>query len=378
MTSADSKSKMPQDESRCSFLAMRAIRIVFGGAARPECDARRMLLVRRRNEPLWLVDLRAAVAADRIWDSWIPYSRKARVAWILLRWAMKLRVARIVPGVSLIQIPATGFGPWLAGIPELANSASVVLIGKPSVTRKLTVFLANELGEVAAVAKLPLEPGAIESIRNEEQALRKLSGIVPGIPAVLRPSFPPGVCVTSWVEGKYVGRRLTNEHLTLLFRFPRTGRAISIEHALGALKESLKPEDRAIADQIPAARSWRGELPSVWEHGDFTPWNLKRRADGVLIPLDWEYSSPEGLPLLDLFHFYYRQEYLFRDIGNVREAMDENLLVQQYCRAFELDRETQRFLGVYYLLRSLRYEIPPLSPEDTYEAFVVGQLSSFL
>ena len=379
MIPVDSNSKMARTGSRCGSPAMRAISaVLFGGAPRPDCGVRRMLLVQRRNEPQWLVDLRAAAAAVRIWDSWTPYSRKARLAWLLLRWALKLRVARFVPGVALIQIPATGFGPWLADIPELQNAAPVVFIGKPSVTRKLTVFLADERGGIAAVAKLPLVPGAVESIRNEEQALRKLSGLVPGIPAALRPSFLPGVCVESWVEGKSVARRLTGEHLSLLLQLPRTGRAISMRRALDALKESPKPESRAIMDRIPVSGCWCGELQSVWEHGDFTPWNLKRSTGGVLILLDWEYSSPVGLPLLDLLHFFYRQQYLFRDMGNVRKAMDGNLLVQQYCRAFALDRETQKSLAVYYLLQSLRYEIPPLSPEDTYEAFVMEQLSSLL
>lgn len=378
MTSADSNSEAPQDVTGCSFLEMRVIRTVFAGGPRPECGVRIMLLVKRRNEPQWLVDLRATTAAKRIWASWIPYSRKARVAWFLLRWALKLRVARFVPGVSVIQVPAAEFGPWLANIPELANAAPVVFIGKPSVTRKLTVFLANDRGGIAAVAKLPIEPEAIDSIRNEEQALRELSGVVPGIPTVLRTSIPPGVCVEAWVEGKSVGRRLTSEHVTLLLQFPRTGRGISLERSLDALKDDLKSENRSIADRIPSFGTRSGELPSLWEHGDFVPWNLKRSADGVLIPFDWEYSSPEGLPLLDLLHFFYRQEYLFRDMGNVPRAMRQNSFVQQYCHAFELDREIQKRLGFYYLLRSLRYEIPPISPEDTYEGFVIEQLSTLL
>ncbi len=283
-----------------------------------------------------------------------------------------------MPGVTLIQIPAAGFGSWSADIPELADAAPVVFIGKPSVTQKLTVFLAQKSGKIGAVAKLALVPDAAESIRNEEQALRNLHSIISGIPAVLRSSFPPGVCIESWVEGRGIARNFTREHLFLLFQLPRTGRTISMQRALGALKESLISEDRQIADQFSATEEWRGELPSVWEHGDFAPWNLKLSADKVLIPLDWEYSSPEGLPLLDLLHFFYRQEYLFRDIGSVRKALDENVLVQQYCRAFQLDCEMQRRLGIYYLLRSLRYKIPPLSPKDTYNAFVIDQLSHYL
>ena len=278
----------------------------------------------------------------------------------------------------MIQIPAAGFGPWSASIPELANAAPVVFIGKPSITEKLTVFLADERGGIAAVAKLALVPGAVASIRNAEQALKALNGAIPGIPAVIRPSFQPGACIESWVEGKSVGRELTNEHLSLLLQLPRTGHTICMQSALTALKESLTPETRRKVDRFVATENWSGELPCVWEHGDFVPWNLKRAPDGALIPVDWEYSSQQGLPLMDLLHFFYRQEYLFRDIKNVHKVMERNSLVQQYCCTFELGRAMQRRLEIYYLLRSLRYNLPPLSPRETYDIFVIERLSGLV
>jgi aminoglycoside phosphotransferase (APT) family kinase protein len=56
------------------------------------------------------------------------------------------------------------------------------------------------------------------------------------------------------------------------------------------------------------AVEFRGDLPVVWEHGDYTVWNLFRRAGTSSDPadsvgvLDWEGAGP-GLPYVDLFRF---------------------------------------------------------------------------
>ena len=38
-------------------------------------------------------------------------------------------------------------------------------------------------------------------------------------------------------------------------------------------------------------------------HGDFSPWNLKIGADGRIRAVDWEQSTTNELPYLDLHHF---------------------------------------------------------------------------
>jgi aminoglycoside phosphotransferase (APT) family kinase protein len=52
-------------------------------------------------------------------------------------------------------------------------------------------------------------------------------------------------------------------------------------------------------------------LPACWEHGDFTPWNIRRLPDGRCALLDWENARRRSLPLLDAFHFLHMQDFLF-------------------------------------------------------------------
>ena len=53
------------------------------------------------------------------------------------------------------------------------------------------------------------------------------------------------------------------------------------------------------------------DLPAVWTHGDFAPWNLRRVDSEKIAVIDWEDASPDGPPLYDLVHFYLIQDFLF-------------------------------------------------------------------
>ena len=352
----------------------RVLRAAYSNEPCSGREIQKLLAVGRKGEVRWLVDLRAKRATDSVWKSWIPYSKKARIAWAALRWSLKLGIIRFMPGVFFIKVPSGRFGKWAEDAPELKEHAPVIFIGKPSSTEKLTVFLGDKRGRIAAVAKLALTEKAVDSIGNEANVLRQLQGVVPGIPRLISSRVRTGICVEEWVEGKSIGRRLTKKHLWLLFTLPRTGGKARLEDKFQLLIQSLTPEHRRIAEGSAVDAGCSGELPTVWEHGDFTPWNLKRTSAGDLILFDWEYASPNGLPLLDLLHFFYRQEYLFRDAGDVIRKFKENEFVREYCRVFQLSHKVQEELAVYYLLRSLLYQIPSLSPSETYESFVTRQL----
>ena len=69
-------------------------------------------------------------------------------------------------------------------------------------------------------------------------------------------------------------------------------------------------ENKNVATAIDELRD-DSPLPACWEHGDFTPWNIKRLADGGCALLDWEDAQRRGLPLQDAYHFLHMQDWLF-------------------------------------------------------------------
>src|SRR5437763_12518724 len=63
-----------------------------------------------------------------------------------------------------------------------------------------------------------------------------------------------------------------------------------------------------------AARELLGQrLPVVWEHGDFTIWNIFRDGDRIRV-LDWEHSCA-GLPLVDLIRLTTHWHEAVRDLS---------------------------------------------------------------
>jgi hypothetical protein len=58
----------------------------------------------------------------------------------------------------------------------------------------------------------------------------------------------------------------------------------------------------------------------VYEHGDFTPWNIVRVGEEY-IPFDFEYFVEDGLEYFDTIKYYYQ-------IGKLLEAKDGEELVE--------------------------------------------------
>jgi len=112
-----------------------------------------------------------------------------------------------------------------------------------------------------------------------------------------------------------------------------------------------------------AARELLGQrLPVVWEHGDFTIWNIFRDGDRIRV-LDWEHSRA-GLPLVDLIRLTTHWHEAVRDLstpdgrcsgfadlftGNAEHPATREALaaLDRYEEALQIDR---RFRSVFVVL----------------------------
>ncbi len=88
-----------------------------------------------------------------------------------------------------------------------------------------------------------------------------------------------------------------------------------VEHAASIQEQLLwsSTSDRDL-DTITAVLSCLCDadpLPAFWVHGDFAPWNIRRRSGCPAVLLDWEDARCDGLPMQDGFHFLHIQDYLF-------------------------------------------------------------------
>jgi glycosyltransferase involved in cell wall biosynthesis len=72
-----------------------------------------------------------------------------------------------------------------------------------------------------------------------------------------------------------------------------------------------------------------GEVPSVPEHRDCSPWNIVITASGEPVLLDWESTEPDGLPGLDLFYFLANCAFV------LDKAFEEGRVRESYARLLD-------------------------------------------
>lgn len=305
--------------------------------------------------PRWILpaDARRAIP---VLQSWRPYSVKSRMKWGAIVGACRLRALHVLPGVRYddLSCDLSYWGKQLQGYSH--SWAMTAYIGNPSPTRKVLLFFIDEAARVRAVVKVPLCPAAKAAILNEVQVLNRIRGEL-SLPQVLFSDSAEGIAGQSWVEGKNIPRAFGREHLELLMRLVcerpcarLTERREQLETRIGSLSSLV---DSSLVHRALSLLDIEIETMECVEHGDFTPWNMRRMNNGKLALIDWEWSVEAGYPWQDVCRYFYLQAYLFRDSGNVWNCMMRHPLLAEYRRRLDLSSESVRGLTACFLLRLL-------------------------
>lgn len=192
-------------------------------------------------------------------------------------------------------------GEFIADHVPQARSATV-LIGTPGPVQKITVELRDVGGVIVGYVKLAATERAKWRLAREQRLLAMLpSGIGP---AVLKSGAVDGIeaLLLTPICGNPVAARLPPPPGVMAFTrlLPSTPAVRLAEHPW-VMQVEHTAEAAALDDALDILddRSW----PVVLQHGDLTPWNLRRTPTGTIAAFDWEYGVTEGLPHLDLCHF---------------------------------------------------------------------------
>jgi phosphotransferase family enzyme len=266
---------------------------------------------------LWL-PLDAPAARERTLAERPPRSRRdalRRRAW-----------QRFGPVHALARLAGEGSGadPDSSELPEPA--AWVLLTSGAESDAKVVGFPHHEGEESGAViAKFARVAKADLALEREAEHLAALERERPqlgGVPRLRAQGRRAGrlAIVQDAVRGRSLNANMNAD------TFASTAPAVT--HWLADLAGGTSPEpastwaerlvlapleelERDCGDRLPAGFTVRarqalgnlGELPLVWEHRDFGPWNLAINAEGGLAAIDWEDAEPRGLPGLDLAYF---------------------------------------------------------------------------
>lgn len=315
----------------------------------------RMLVIPQAGVPRWVVpeDARRTVT---VLKSWKPYRLKSRAQWSVIVSAGRLNLLGALPGVRRETLR---FNPsyWSRQIPGFADSWKIAAyIGNPFPTRKALLFFVDDRSKVQAVIKTPIYPAAKAAILNEANILAKLRNRLP-LPQILFVDEREGIAAQSWIEGVNLARSFTAEHLDVLTRLVSEDARVRLSDWGEPLAERIartRPVvDPAVLDRALSLLENRHEMKSCVEHGDFTPWNLRRLKDGRLTLIDWEWALETGLPWQDVCRFFYLQDYLFREKANVWRMLMNNPLLAEYRLRLKLEPEMIRGLTAHFLLRYL-------------------------
>ena len=267
-----------------------------------ELDAGQTRLHGLRRGGSWLLALpKNAEAAARALGLYQPQRRLARgmVAALhgLARFGLHGRVLQEIhlTGGSTSMSPAlSGINPGTCG----------VLLGSPEhrVRRAIASYRNDGSWEVA---KISFGDAGARVLEQEARTLEHLGPLAAGVPRMLglhrgddvtvlrmpylrgRP-IPPG---ESKAALELLHQWVTDQALRSITGFPEWA---AIESALAGLENG---------DQVIENLS-KARLRPVICHGDFARWNLLRKADGSLVVLDWEWGHQDGMPGIDLVHYF--------------------------------------------------------------------------
>ena len=291
--------------------------------------------------------------ARKVLAGWRPYGLASYLKWFAARSLTRLPVAAgRVPGLGKLPPLPVLDGAGL-GLPEAGPISLVVYVGTPGHQRKAVCTLVNSDGHASAIIKLPLAKGARASLARETENLVRLQVERPDLPVPRALPLDDGCGVhgQTILRGRPSGREFSASHANFLLGLPGDG-SIDLTGFATALHQ------RAVAAKLPASvlaslERVRGQVPAVWLHGDFAPWNLLINAMGQLVAFDWEDGQSGGLPVWDVAHFHVQQAFLFGGGEPPLARMEANAAYHSYLEGMALTVEQGRVLfGLYCIFNA--------------------------
>jgi hypothetical protein len=296
----------------------------------------------------WLLPA-ASPEIGRVLASWAPYRPWSQMAWAAIRAANKLGRTADIPGASVLQVDGTRGADWESlGWRGVEPPIPVIYLGTPGTRRKAVVHLVDRAsGSCKSVVKVPLTDEAKIAVLHEAEVLQGLADEhYEHSPRLLHVDWTRAITTQTFVEGSPGSRKLTPELCRLLQSLLLPDETTTLaEHSAFWARNFLSicddaPESGPVVDALDEVRD-DSPLPTCWEHGDFTPWNIKRIPGGGCALLDWENAHRRGLPLQDAFHFLHMQDWLFdqRPRLHAAEIWDEAVglgLYPEQCVTLEV------------------------------------------
>jgi len=292
--------------------------IQLGGKTDPK-SSRFWIVPDRQNEPRWILPYKQKYA-DTFLQQWSPYDLSSRLKWCCLMSAYKRKLLGWVPGIVPLHIHVPQWSQWgHLGWSLPRPPVPVIYVRNPGPKRKVVMGLVDsQTNKVISVCKSPLDPNGKVAINHEAEVLIQMESEKPDrAPRNLFLDRLKGISSQEFVDGISTGRQLNEGHVAYLANLVISEEILSLREVAEKMNEQIEdlkiiaPESRSLLDRVITEADDPLLIPKVWEHGDFTPWNIKIVEEGILRAFDWENASRKGLPLFDFIFFHSVQKFFF-------------------------------------------------------------------
>ena len=216
---------------------------------------------------------------------------------------------------------------------------SIVLQTRPpGPAQKFTVELRGRAGRIIGYVKYGTETLAQRRLAQEYLTLTRLPAGLGPTPMKFGNMGDGTALLVTPLCGQEVRARLPPAPKVLEFAKSLEGSstlALNDHPYVGAMRQRIGPRLDAILEDL-AGRAW----PVVPHHGDFAPWNLRRRDDG-LAAFDWEFGTPDGFPYIDLAYFILQVAFLIYSWPPVKSAIYATEWLERQSAFGLTDREAR-------------------------------------
>jgi hypothetical protein len=347
----------PAQDSGLPILDLDGVLAALGIASDGAKSRAPYTVIRGHEGPRWLIPDGSRLA-QTILSEWRPYGLLTRLFWRAVPMANRLGILPLLPGNARALLPSDATGQFMSRIGRHSDaSLPVILVGNPTTTRKLLVFLEEPSLNRNVLVKVPLTAPARASIQNEARILDRLNGRLRA-PRLLYVHEDAGIAMQEYLPGKLGSRRCKPAYVQLLLELTEKNERISLQSCGRRLAERLcnlpaYAENAARVDSALALLDRDADLPSALVHGDFAPWNIRELPGGACALIDWEAARQGGLPLHDLCHFYYMQSKLFAPERLFYLDLLRESAWRSYCRQLDVDPSLLKQLAAAFLIEML-------------------------
>ena len=197
---------------------------------------------------------------------------------------------------------------------------SIYIGTENSSNQKFTIQLMNDNGIPIGYVKVAFNKKALIFIKNEYKALKKMNNlnfeyiIYPKKyllfqiendfclyqEAIFNDTEPHDYIVTELIINSLISIAIKTQNVKDVLKYYNKKKKEYYELPISYLmKKNIINSLNKIKKNI---------YPTIYSHGDFVPYNLRKRKDKLYI-VDWEFFSDRGYPLYDLFTFIFQGGY---------------------------------------------------------------------